>query len=193
MYNTNGKETAGEDHEQYRRIDMMWLVLFLFGALVAGYFLRPAIERFLDFHQRDAESGRRVGEEKAFTEGKKKGYSEALEVLVETDENAAIIEAIGNNTLGCHGVKPLNTEEAIRAAIIQVQINSQMAWMLYGGVYLERGWTWTNKKLTRAGLKATAPTPRGAYRSFLAQREAADAICAQLDELERVRKEQGTP
>mgnify|MGYP000652015422 CR=1 FL=1 len=147
----------------------MTLFILMCGIALGGI-LRPVIRKAWRKWRKDEEATRTAEEKAQYAKGRAEGKADAISVLVDTDENAAIIEALGQWVLEPHGSIRARDEESCT----------------YSLAY----WVWQDKSLKRAGLEAKGPTPRDAYKSYLAQREAAKAICEQLDELDRVRKEQ---
>jgi hypothetical protein len=157
-------------------------VLIVGGAL-GGYYVRPLFRRWWKRLDKDTEAKMDKLEALAY----EKGMREALSVIVDTDENAAIVEAIGADILQQEGVRLVTAEEMVAAESMNA-LYRQMTFSFGGyGHYRERGWVWNDAKLKRASLTAKGSTPREAYKSYLAQRAAADAIGEQLDEVERIR------
>ena len=163
---------------------MPTIMVLLCGAVIGAVAVKP-IRKAWRKARKTEDSARDASEREAFEKGKVQGKAEALSVLCDTDENAAIIEALGAEVLYQHGVERLKSA-------VQEEFAKRMnyGYAMWGTYVPDRAWTWADPTFTRANLKATGPTPRDAYKSYLAQREAAKAICEQLDELDRVRKEQ---
>jgi len=162
------------------------LLLGLALGLVLSPYVRKAFKR-LRKNESEAQS---TAEKEAFAKGREKGKMEALTVLAETDENAAIIEALGTGVLHQKLYGECNTEEAVRrAAMANESKRFYYSLNMYGIPHSDTSWHWSSAMLARASLTAVGATPRDAYRSYMAQRDAAKAICEQLDEVDRVRKE----
>lgn len=129
----------------------------------------------------------------ASEEGQKKGRAEALATLVETDENSAIIEALGLNVLRLKLVKRITTKQAMDTAR-QAMENASVSVGLYSysgqygfGLFLGNEWVWDDERFLRAGVSTTAPTPQEAYRNFKNRLPRVISICAQLDAVEKER------
>jgi hypothetical protein len=163
----------------------------------AGFVGRGMVRRFWKSWQKDEAKARSAEEKAAYKKGVAEGKDEALVALVETDENAAIIEAMGSEVLVAYGVDPITHGEDLQKAAIMIDAESRCMWSFYEDfgrrLYRNRGYRWNDAKLQRAGLEAKGKTPREAYRSYVAQKAAADAICEQLDELDRVKAENAPP
>lgn len=107
-------------------------------------------------HESKAPNDRRSA---AFAEGRES----ALEVLADTDENAAIIEWISTGKLAKLG-------EAFPHHTMRHEHDRP-----------EQRWFVSDPTLRRANLNVEEPSPREAYRKALKLRGAALAICEQLD------------
>lgn len=97
------------------------------------------------------------------------GYNAALAVLVETDDNAAIVEAIGTRVL--------------RVVSMGYGYDEQ------NRIREEFGWQWHDAKMQRANLLRSFKTPREAFTYYKSVRQQADAICEQLDAADTIRKD----
>lgn len=171
----------------------MTLFLLMCGIAI-GAIVRPLVRKAWKRWRKDEEATRTAEEKAQYAKGRAEGKADAISVLVDTDENAAIIEAMGQEVLVAYGVDPITHGDELQRAAMMIEAESRYMWSFYEDygkrLYRNRGYRWNDATLTRAGLEAKGKTPRDAYKSYLAQREAAKAICEQLDELDRVRKEQ---
>lgn len=176
-------------------------VILLTLAFLLGVYARPSLRKAWRKWNgaRESEIDRIDSEAKlaaAVRDAHAKGKAEALAILVETDENSAIITALGSGVLTQVGVQQVTTpqdadrifrENAGRSAFIGLY--HYMAAYTSSGMYYDREWQWNDGRLKRAGLTATDATPQGAYRQFKAMIPRAVAICAQLDAVEAAQKE----
>lgn len=176
------------------------MTLILLCGMVLGAVLYGPCRKAIRKLRKDDAKALDASEKAAMAKGYEKGKADALSVLAETDENAAIIEALGNGTLTQNLVKPITVADVKRWAEITGVDPAipQQAWGytssyilgLYTQPHEDRRWTWADESLTRAGLSAVAESPRAAYRLYMSFKERAAAICEQLDEVDRIRKEE---
>lgn len=114
-----------------------------------------------------------------------RGYNAALAVLVDTDDNAAITEALGSGKIVpwvMYGDKTAPREQP-------AEKQAQERWSYQSSWDIKLYWRYDDANLTKAGIAKSLPTPREALAYYKSVRQQADAICEQLDAAEALRKE----
>lgn len=147
-------------------------LLILMLVFVAGVVLRPSLKRIWRKTVRVADTPENFAEaeRKAYERGK----NEALVTLVETDENAAIIEALA--------------QQKLVPTIVGRPIDPLHLYPYRVGQAALEKWEYRDHSIIRANLKAEGKTPREAYRAYVSLKDVAAKVCEQLDEIERTKK-----